>query len=187
MQFLLRKYTGIFADYTIVSETEIALNTGLDQNRVYEILSWLRKTGVIDYIPKKSTPAIRYKQDRIPSDILRISTDVYEHRLARYKSRMETMINYVSSDNHCRSQILLNYFGEKDTSNCGICDVCLGKNNQSSIKDKILLLLQKEGALRLSDIIVTLNEEPNKVIDTVRLMLDNKEIKTTDNITFEIR
>ena len=187
MQFLLRKYTGIFADYTIVSETEIALNTGLDQNRVYEILSWLRKTGVIDYIPKKSTPAIRYKQDRIPSDILRISTDVYEHRLARYKSRMETMINYVSSDNHCRSQILLNYFGEKDTSNCGICDVCLGKNNQSGIKGKILSLLQKERVLRLSDIIVTLNEEPNKVIDTVRLMLDNKEIKTTDNITFEIR
>ena len=187
MQFLLRKYTGIFADYTIVSETEIALNTGLDQNRVYEILSWLRKTGVIDYIPKKSTPAIRYKQDRIPSDILRISTDVYEHRLARYKSRMETMINYVSSDNHCRSQILLNYFGEKSTSNCGICDVCLGKNNQSGIKGKILSLLQKERVLRLSDIIVTLNEEPNKVIDTVRLMLDNKEIKTTDNITFEIR
>ena len=187
MQFLLRKYTGIFADYTIVSETEIALNTGLDQNRVYEILSWLRKTGVIDYIPKKSTPAIRYKQDRIPSDILRISTDVYEHRLARYKSRMETMINYVSSDNHCRSQILLNYFGEKSTSNCGICDVCLGKNNQSGIKGKILSLLQKERALRLSDIIVTLNEEPNKVIDTVRLMLDNKEINTTDNITFEIR
>ena len=187
MQFLLRKYSGIFADYTIVSETEIALNTELDQNRVYEILSWLRKMGVIDYIPKKNTPAIRYKQDRIPADILRISTDVYEHRLARYKSRMETMINYVSSNNHCRSKILLDYFGENNTQNCGICDVCLGKNNQSDIKGKILSQLQKEGALRLSDMIVALGEEPNKVIDTIRLLLDNKEIKTTDNIIFEIR
>ena len=187
MQFLLRKYTGIFADYTIVSETEISLNTGLDANRVYEILTWLRKTGVIDYIPKKSSPAIRYLQDRIPPEILRISTDVYEHRLARYKSRMETMINYVTATNHCRSKILLDYFGEDNTLNCGICDVCLEKNSTNNISDKILNLLKKEGALRLNIIITKLNEEPNKVIDSIRLLLDNKEIKTTDNITFEIR
>ncbi len=187
MQYLLRKYSGIFADYTIVSETEISLDTGMDANRVYEILSWLRKTGIIDYIPKKSSPAIRYLQDRIPSEILRISTDVYEHRLARYKSRMETMINYVSDNNHCRSKLLLDYFGEDNTLSCGICDVCLEKNSTTNISDKIINLLKKEGALRLNIIINKLNEEPNKVIDSIRLLLDNKEIKTTDNITFEIK
>jgi ATP-dependent DNA helicase RecQ len=187
MQFLLRKYTGIFADYTIISETEISLNTGIDQNRVYELLTWLRKTGVIDYIPKKASPAIRYRQDRIPADIIRISTEVYDHRLMRYKSRMENMINYVSSNNHCRSKILLNYFGESETSNCGICDVCLNKNSTNSLNDKILAYLGKEGPKRLSDMIVTLNEEPNKVIDTVRLLLDNKEITTTDNITYRVK
>ena len=126
-------------------------------------------------------------QDRIPADILRISTDVYESRLARYKSRMETMINYVTATNHCRSKILLDYFGEDNTLNCGICDVCLEKNSTNNISDKILNLLKKEGALRLNIIITKLNEEPNKVIDSIRLLLDNKEIKTTDNITFEIR
>ena len=187
MQYLLRKYTGIFADYTIVSETEISLNTGMDANRVYEILSWLRKTGVIDYIPKKSSPAIRYLQDRIPADILRISTDVYESRLARYKSRMETMINYVSSSNHCRSKILLSYFGEENTFNCGICDVCLEKNGATSISEKIIKLLKTEGPEKLNTIVVKINEEPNKVIDSIRLLLDNKEIKTSDYITFEIK
>ena len=187
MQFLLRKYTGIFADYTIISETEISLNTGLDANRVYEILTWLRKTGVIDYIPKKSSPAIRYKQDRIPAEILRISTDVYEHRLARYKSRMETMINYVTATNHCRSRILLNYFGEESHFDCGICDVCSAKKSTNDISEKILNLLKTEGALRLNVIITKLNEEPNKVIDSIRLLIDNKEIRTIDNITFDIR
>jgi ATP-dependent DNA helicase RecQ len=187
MQFLLRKYTGIFADYTIISETEISLNTGIDQNRVYELLTWLRKTGVIDYIPKKASPAIRYRQDRIPPDIIRISTEVYDHRLMRYKSRMETMINYVSSNNHCRSRLLLDYFGEDNTSNCGICDVCLNNKATISLNDKILAYLGKEGPKRLSDMIVTLNEEPNKVINTVRLLLDNKEIITTDNITYRVK
>ena len=187
MQYLLRKYTGIFADYTIISETEISLDTGMDANRVYEILTWLRKTGIIDYIPKKSSPAIRYLQDRIPPEILRISTDMYEHRLARYKSRMETMINYVSSNNHCRSKLLLDYFGEDNTLNCGICDVCLEKNKTNNTNEKVIKLLKAEGAQKLNTIITKLNEEPNKVIDAIRLLLDNKEIKTSDYITFEIR
>ena len=187
MQYLLRKYSGIFADYTIIGETEISLDTGLDTNRVYEILTWLRKTGIIDYIPKKSSPAIRYLQDRIPSEILRISTDVYEHRLARYKSRMETMINYVSSNNHCRSKLLLDYFGEENIFDCGICDVCLEKNKTNNTNEKIINLLKTEGAQKLNTIVVKVNEEPNKVINAIRLLLDNKAIKTSDYITFEIK
>ncbi len=187
MQFLLRKYTGIFADYTVISETDIAVNTNLTPDRVYELLNWLRKSGVIDYIPQKKSPAIRYKKDRIPQEILRISTDVYESRLSRYKSRMETMINYVSSINHCRSKLLLDYFGEENTINCGICDVCLNKNNSNTVKDKILSLLKDKGAQTLNSIITSINDEPNKTIDAIRLLIDNKEIISTDNITFKIR
>ena len=187
MQFLLRKYTGIFADYTVISETDIAVNTNLTPDRVYELLNWLRKSGVIDYIPQKKSPAIRYKQDRIPQEILRISTDVYESRLSRYKSRMEAMINYVSSTNHCRSRLLLDYFGEENTMNCGICDVCLNKNNSNTVKDKILSLLKDKGPQTLNSIITSINDEPNKTIDAIRLLIDNKEIISTDNITFKIR
>ena len=187
MQFLLRKYTGIFADYTVISETDIAVNTNLTPDRVYELLNWLRKSGVIDYIPQKKSPAIRYKQDRIPQEILRISSDVYESRLSRYKSRMETMINYVSSSNHCRSKLLLDYFGEENTINCGICDVCLNKNNSNTVKDKILSLLKDKGPQTLNSIITSINDEPNKTIDAIRLLIDNKEIISTDNITFKIR
>ena len=187
MQFLLRKYTGIFADYTVISESEISVNTGIHPNRVYEILSWLRKTGIIDYIPQKKSPAIRYKQDRIPPEILRISTDVYESRLSRYKSRMETMLNYASSNNHCRSRLLLDYFGEENTTNCGICDVCLNKNKSNTIREKILNLIKENGPQSLNSIIISINDEPNKTIDAIRLLIENKEIITTDNITFKIR
>ena len=187
MQFLLRKYTGIFADYTVISETDIAVNTNLTPDRVYELLNWLRKSGVIDYIPQKKSPAIRYKQDRIPQEILKISTDVYESRLSRYKSRMEAMINYVSSTNHCRSRLLLDYFGEENTMDCGICDVCLNKNNSNTVKDKILSLLKDKGPQTLNSIITSINDEPNKTIDAIRLLIDNKEIISTDNITFNIR
>ena len=187
MQYLLRKYTGIFADYTIISETDIALNTNLTPERVYELLNWLRRAGVIDYIPQKKSPAIKYKQDRIPQEILRISTDVYESRLCRYKSRMETMINYVSSNNHCRSRLLLDYFGEENTTNCGICDVCLGRNASNSTGSKVLSLLRDKGPQTLNSIITSINDEPNKTIDAIRLLIDNKEIITTDNITFKIR
>jgi ATP-dependent DNA helicase RecQ len=100
---------------------------------------------------------------------------------------METMINYVSSTNHCRSRLLLDYFGEENTMDCGFCDICLNKNNSNSVKDKILSLLKDKGPQTLNSIITSINDEPNKTIDAIRLLIDNKEIISTDNITFKIR
>jgi ATP-dependent DNA helicase RecQ len=181
MQFLLRKYTGIFADYTIINESEISIDTGLDNQKIYEILTWFRKTGIIDYIPKKSTPAIKYLTDRIPPEILRLSPEVYEHRMNRYKNRMESMMNYVTEENHCRSQILLNYFGEKESSNCGLCDVCIKKNTQTNIDEKILLFLRANGPTDLQVLITMINEDPGKTVNMLRLLLEEKRIIHENN------
>lgn len=184
MQFLLRKYTGIFADYTIINENEISIDTGLDVQKIYNILTWFRKTGIIDYIPKRSTPAIKYLKDRIPPEILRISPNVYEHRMNRYKNRMESMMNYVTAENHCRSQILLNYFGEKESSNCGLCDVCLKKNTQTNLDEKILLFLKANGPTDLQTLITMINEDPGKTVNLLRLLLEEKRIIHENNKFF---
>ena len=82
---------------------------------------------------------------------------------------------------------MLDYFGEDNTQNCGICDVCLEKNKTNNTNEKIINLLKTEGAQKLNIIITKLNEEPNKVLGAIRLLLDSKAIKTSDYITFEIK
>ena len=66
------------------------------------------------------------------------------------------------------------------------CTECKQRNYNTS-KDKILSLLKDKGPQTLNSIITSINDEPNKTIDAIRLLIDNKEIITTDNITFEIK
>ena len=42
------------------------------------------------------------------------------------------MIDYMLTDNQCRSRQLLRYFGEENAHDCGQCDVCLSNNSTSA-------------------------------------------------------
>ena len=37
---------------------------------------------------------------------------------------MQKMIDYISEEDTCRSSYLLEYFGQKESADCGTCDVC---------------------------------------------------------------
>ena len=57
---------------------------------------------------------------------------VYKERMADYQQRLDKMMEYISSTDQCRSRMLLRYFGEKATHDCGQCDVCLEKKRTVS-------------------------------------------------------
>lgn len=44
---------------------------------------------------------------------IHISPEVYEHRKARYETRINAMLDYVTNDTVCRSRMLLDYFGRE--------------------------------------------------------------------------
>jgi ATP-dependent DNA helicase RecQ len=130
INIVLRLYPGIFTDYITIDESAIAHRLNMSRNEVYEILKVLTKRKVVDYIPHKKTPLIVYTQPRQDVKYIRIPKAVYEDRLARFRRRIETMNNYVERDDVCRSRMLLAYFGEKDSGDCGQCDVCLAKKKK---------------------------------------------------------
>lgn len=125
IQAILRSYTGIFTDYAFISEASLALRTGLTREQIYRILVTLTKRRIVDYIPHKKTPYIIYTRERQELRYMHIPPSVYEERKERYETRIKAMEEYVTTDNVCRSRMLLRYFGEKNDHNCGQCDVCL--------------------------------------------------------------
>ena len=124
IQTILRSYTGVFTDYAYISEESLALRTGLTRQQIYNILVTLTKRRIVDYIPRKKTPYIIYTRERLDLRFLHIPPIVYEERKARYEARIKAMEEYVTTENVCRSRMLLHYFGEKNEHNCGQCD-CL--------------------------------------------------------------
>ena len=124
---LLRNYTGLFQGYQYIDEGVIAEQCGLTQPQVYMTLRALTQKHILDFIPQKHIPFIRYTQRREESERLVISKSIYDDLKIRFAERIEKMLEYANRGNICRSRMLLRYFGETNTEDCGQCDVCLNE------------------------------------------------------------
>ena len=136
IQAVLRSYTGVFTDYTYINEDSLAIRTGLTRRQIYEMLVHLAKLRIVSYIPHKKTPYIIYTRERVEAQRIHISPEVYEHRKARYETRINAMLDYVTNDTVCHSRMLLDYFGERNEHNCGQCDTCISLRSKSKVSEQ---------------------------------------------------
>ena len=122
---LMRNYTGLFAQMVPVEESQLAKLTGLTPTDVYLALKQLAALRIIDFIPHRASPTITFIEPRIETSRVSLPPNVYLDRRADYERRISFVVQYVKSNDTCRSQMLLNYFGQTDSKPCGHCDVCL--------------------------------------------------------------
>ena len=47
------------------------------------------------------------------------------------------MLDYIHTTNECHSRQLLRYFGEKNSHDCGQCDVCMAYNKTLTNRHKV--------------------------------------------------
>lgn len=140
---MLRIYGSLFVDYGIVSLDLIGEHAGMRRHEVYLILKSLNDKHILHFIPSRRTPHIRYTQRREDSVHLHFPKAVYEDRKQQYTERIRAMLAYAEKEGICRSRLLLAYFGEKNTKDCGQCDACkaIGKQERKTAQQKILELL----------------------------------------------
>ncbi|MBR1668052.1 MAG: RecQ family ATP-dependent DNA helicase [Bacteroidaceae bacterium] len=132
IQTILRTYSGVFANFVYIEETNLAHLTGLSPERIYQILKELHHARIIDFIPHRKTPTVGYTVARVDTELIALPPIVYEDRKADFQQRIDQISEYVTSTDKCRSRMLLNYFGEKTDHDCGQCDVCLEKKKTAS-------------------------------------------------------
>ncbi|MEY3367723.1 MAG: hypothetical protein RI973_878 [Bacteroidota bacterium] len=147
---LLRLSEGAFNDFARINEHQIARVMKTDADKISAAMKLLDREGMISYRPAKDKPQLVFSKERVPADDLTIDMVQYNFRKQRHEYRMQKAIGYAESPT-CRSQQLLAYFAE-DGSDCGICDICLGRPREAlsdgdyeHYKAKIAGLLGKRG------------------------------------------
>lgn len=189
LQCLLRSYSGLFADAVHISENLLAERTHIDRKTIYEKLIFLSKIGVVKYVPFKKTPFIIFSKDRQEQKHMLIPSSVYEDRKERFEKRILAMLNYAQSESFCRSRLLLDYFGEKNSSNCGCCDVCVKAKRQFDNKffektaEKLLELLADKH-LSLNALLVATGEKEDRVLAVLRHLIDNDAIAQDETMKY---
>lgn len=183
IKLLLRSYSGLFSNFVIIHEKALAQRAGVEQPDMVKILKALEKNGIIDYLPQTDKPQIIFTQERFDRKDISISRENYKDRKVSATKRMQSVLRYITTDHICRNQLLLNYFGERNSRRCGKCDVCLSRNkmeisdlefDQAIIKIKKIL---SRNPLTIYELIKELNEfEAERLIRIVQWLKDNNKI-----------
>ncbi len=181
IKLLLRSYTGLFTNYVSIDEQLLASRANVSPDLVYQFLTRLRTQKIIDYIPKKKTPFIIFAKERIDPDRIKITKENYEDRKRDYLNRIEAMIHYASSGHKCRSQLLLQYFGETESVRCGKCDVCIARNELNVSKfefDTISEQIKKVMAepCFYEELLQQIEGKPDNVVKIIRWLLENEKL-----------
>ncbi len=196
LKLLLRSYGGLFTGFVTIQEKELAKRIGSTEESVTKVLEQLEKYQVIIYQKRSEKPQLIFTRNRLPVENVAINEALYKQLKTSAEQRIQAMVNYVSSNEKCRSLLLLEYFGEQNAEKCGHCDICLAekksqrneelKKQQSELQSKILLLLQEE-PLTQRELIGQLGILHEKfALELVQQMLDAGLLKRIENMKLTV-
>jgi ATP-dependent DNA helicase RecQ len=185
IKMILRSYSGVFSDFININEIEIANRIGINSESVKKYLQQLHKLEVITYIPQKNKPQIIFSCERFDRKYILISKENYNDRKFSASKRVGAVIDYATSNNKCRSQYLLAYFGETNSIRCGKCDVCVERNKINineiefdNVVKQIKPLLKKK-PYTLDEIITHIEgSNEDRIINVIQWLKDNDKIYT---------
>lgn len=182
IKLLLRSYTGVFSEYTVIDEQVLSKRANVPQDIVYQYLVKLAQMQVISYIPKKKTPLLVFTEERLDEKSLYISYEYYTERKKRYEDRMNAMLHYAFTEDKCRSELLLEYFGQSGAGPCGYCDVCKSRGMTGPPKEKLvstgndIIELLEVGPMSMTELLYALEINEEVLKQAVQFLLTEEKI-----------
>ncbi|MDA3892805.1 MAG: RecQ family ATP-dependent DNA helicase [Salinivirgaceae bacterium] len=187
IKLLLRTYSGMFSGYQRIDEADIARKAGIKPEFVSKLLIKLGRDKILNFIPRKKVPQVYYSEERLDLKSVTFTNERYGIRKDLYANKIASVIDY-ATHNKCRSQQLLNYFGDENASRCGVCDVCTKRNELNLSKyefDKVLEEIKaklKAKPLKFEDLVDSVKQNSEKVIKVIQWLLDNDKIVKGDDM-----
>ena len=180
IRVILRLYDGVFTEFRSIDEKQIAAISGYTIDKVRELLKRMWQMRIIRYIPANTTPILFFNEERLPTNDLYISPESYTHRLRLTQERFENVLRYIGNEQSCRSVMMQNYFGDTDTTVCGVCDICINKkkeinNKPNSLEDKVLTLIREQN-LTSRELCRLIKHDPQEIASAV------EKLKAEDKI-----
>ena len=126
VQTLLRSYGGLFDFETAVVPNRVAGKIGIPESAFLELIRRMEKDGMLEMTLNEGDMEVHYLQPREDDRTVHAFGRAVDQRRRQRTEKVEVMIAYAFGTQMCRQSRLLRYFGERNPSLCGRCDVCLG-------------------------------------------------------------
>ena len=191
---LLRLYGGeLFNGFVTIYEAQIAKLLGISSEEVIKIMERLQDMDLLIYDKKKDKPQLIFLLPRQPVDQMGLDQQRLKIREEIARKKVDAVINYSLHEKRCRTQLLLEYFGEVSYDECGICDICVAKKkkdhveNEHKYHDQIRHLLAAS-PLSIDDTVDQLNPgDKETFLEVIREMVDAGELGYDDQWRLTIK
>lgn len=188
IELMLRTISGITAHKVIFSEQQVSNKIGVSVHLIKESLKELQQKGYVEYVDG-TLSSIKFLKPR--DERLNHSQywKLFEHIQKNKIQKWEEMKFYIEDNRYCKMKLILTYFGEKKSKNCGKCSVC-EKNRQSifgkNISGEIIQVLAKKPCT-IEEISIQLNYHPKEnILETLIYLLDSGKVRMLNFRTYAI-
>ena len=183
LRSILRLYNGVFSHFRSIDELQIAAFSGLNSERVHELLRMLWRMHIIRYIPASRTPMIYLDSERLPIADVFIAPETYRHRYDMTLARFDGMLEYVTGEDECRSVVIQRYFGDESAEPCGVCDVCLRAKRIGKGADEHTVRIEemlRSRELDIKELVTALGIDGEIVVQIVDKMVRQGKISLSE-------
>ena len=174
---VLRSYGGLFEQETKIDEYYLAKKAGITNQLVRTYLTKLEDAEVLVYKQAALNAEVLFLHPREDEKTINRNAKEIQQYIDQKRKKAADLIDFVKNNTLCRSKQILTYFDEKETTACGICDVCLSKKKEpSSLSETIVKLLFKKKVLSSLEICHLIDTNEKYILIHLQSLLSEGKI-----------
>ncbi|HCQ11671.1 ATP-dependent DNA helicase RecQ [Flavobacterium sp.] len=187
---ILRTNPGVYESQSVINISLIAKKSNSEENKVLAILHKLHEKQIIELHAKNNDATITFNEVREDERTINRVAKYLEAQNKLKTEQLKSVIHYIKEENICKNKLLLDYFDETITKDCGVCSYCISKRKTkvetSIVQEKII------GLLKIQEMdsreIQKLTKYPkDDVIFALQNLLENDSIIVLKNNTYSIK
>ncbi|PWN61647.1 RecQ family ATP-dependent DNA helicase [Chryseobacterium viscerum] len=188
LELLFRTISGITTHKVMFSEQQVSNKINVSVPLIKERLKELQQKNYLEYIDG-ALSSIKFLKPRDERAVSSVYWKLFEHIQRNKILKWEEMKFYAENNDYCKMKLILAYFGEKNSKNCGQCSVC-EKNKQSmfgkNISLQIINLLTKKAAT-IEELSIQLSyHSKENILENLIFLLDSGKVKMLNFRTYAI-
>ena len=187
---ILRTYPGIYEMQTAFNLQLIAKKSNHKEAEILAVLKKLKEKEIIEYHSKNNDATIIFNEVREDERTISRVVKHLENQNQLKKDQLQAVVHYINEKSICKNKLILNYFGEKTTVDCGICSFCITKKikkkDATLLQNQIISLLKIED-LNSRDIQNKTKNNPEEVIFVLQELLEKGFILVKPNNKYTLK
>jgi ATP-dependent DNA helicase RecQ len=181
---ILRNYSGVFDMETPLNMGLITKKSKASEEQLVNLLERLAQKEIITYRSSGNDSTITFNEVREDEHTINRISKFLEQQNDIKLRQFESVVNYVTNTDTCKSRLILEYFDEKTGTDCGICSCCINKNRKpvSPLDSANAILgLLKDAPSNSKELEHKLELTNEETIFALQILLENDRIIMNNN------